>query len=455
MRILWVCAEGLRVPRSDIGELEIRGGHRIEPAQNAEAAAEALRLCRYDAIVTELPLGEWTAAEWLEQVQRTAPGLPVIFRSSPAEVTEAVRLVKLGAAAYVDAAGGEDELACALAEAVEDESKPAPAVAEPWRRMLVGESRAIERIAETIRLVGPRRSTVLISGETGTGKELVARALHQASGRKAMPFVAINCNAVPETLLEAELFGHVRGAFTGAVQQRIGRFEQANRGTMFLDEIGDMPPEIQTKLLRALQEREIERLGSSETIRLDVRVIAATNADLAERMREGRFREDLHYRLNVVSIRVPPLRERAGDIPALVDHFIEKTCREEGLPLKRIGREALARMCDYCWPGNVRQLEHAVEAAVVLSGDRRDLLPSDFPLPVPVKRATTLSHANPVLRLPDEGLDFERTVSRIERSILDQALARTGGNKKAAAEMLRLKRTTLSAKLKSLEAVAV
>jgi len=455
MRILWVCSEQLRVSRSDIRELETRDGYRIEPAQDAEAAAEALRLCRYDGVVSELPLEGWTAAEWLEQAQRIAPGLPVVFRSSPADVNEAVRLVKLGAAAYIDAAGGAGELACTLAETVQAHPRPAPAVAEPWRRTLVGESLAVERIAEMIRLVGPRRSTVLITGETGTGKELVARALHQASGRAAMPLVAINCNAVPETLLEAELFGHVRGAFTGAVQQRIGRFEQANRGTLFLDEIGDIPPEIQAKLLRALQEREIERLGSSETIRLDVRVIAATNADLTERMREGRFREDLHYRLNVVSIHVPPLRERAGDIPALVDHFIEKTCREEGLPVKRIGREALARMCSYSWPGNVRQLENAVEAAVVLSGERRDLLPSDFPLPAPVRREATPSQSNPVLRLPDEGLDFERTVSRIERSILDQALARTGGNKKAAAEMLRLKRTTLSAKLKSLEAVAV
>ncbi len=239
------------------------------------------------------------------------------------------------------------------------------------------------------------------------------------------------------------------------MQQRVGRFEQANRSTLFLDEIGDMPAEIQAKLLRVLQEREMQRLGSSENIRLDVRVIAATNVDLDERIRDGSFREDLHYRLNVVSMRVPPLRERAGDIPVLVDHFIAKTCREEGLPPKRTGRDALARMCDYSWPGNVRQLEHAVESAVVLSGERRELFPGDFPLPVPVQRALTANPANPFVRLPDEGLDFETTVNRIERSILDQALARTRGNKKAAAEMLRLKRTTLSAKLKSLEAVAV
>ncbi len=455
MRILWVTTESLSRQHAEIEELETRDGYRIEPAYDAEEAAEALRICRYDAVVADVPLPGMSADDWLAEAQKAAPGVPVIFRSLLANVAEAVRLVKLGAAAYVDATAGAEGLARALDEAVQTAPPQKAATVEPWRSMLVGQSRAMEHIAETIRLVGPRRSTVLIIGETGTGKELVARALHQASGRAAKPMVAINCNAVPETLLEAELFGHVRGAFTGAVQHRIGLFEQAHRGTLFLDEIGDMPAEVQAKLLRVLQEREIQRLGSSEVIRVDVRIISATNVNLDERLREGKFREDLHYRLNVVSIRVPALRERPEDIPALIDHFIEKTCREEGLPLKRIGREALARLCDYSWPGNVRQLEHAVEAAVVLSGDRCELLPGDFPLPAPVKRATTFSPTYPMLRLPDEGLDFERTVSRIERSILDQALARTGGNKKAAAEMLRLKRTTLSAKLKSLERVAV
>lgn len=440
--------------------MALAGDYEIENAGTAAAAIEALRVCRYDAVIAELPLQDWSADEWLEQAQRIAPAAPVIFRRCRGEIAEAVRLAKLGAAAYLDGEMDPGEMARAIEDAIQSVSRTGSCSqescsVEPWRRMLVGESRAMERIAEMIRLVGPRRSTVLITGETGTGKELVARAIHHASGRADMPMVAINCNAIPETLLEAELFGHVRGAFTGAVQQRVGRFEQANRSTLFLDEIGDMPAEIQAKLLRVLQEREMQRLGSSENIRLDVRVIAATNVDLDERIRDGSFREDLHYRLNVVSIRVPPLRERAGDIPVLVDHFIEKTCREEGLPPKRTGRDALARMCDYSWPGNVRQLEHAVESAVVLSGERRELFPGDFPLPVPVQRALTANPANPFVRLPDEGLDFETTVNRIERSILDQALARTRGNKKAAAEMLRLKRTTLSAKLKSLEAVAV
>src|SRR5579862_3650892 len=196
-------------------------------------------------------------------------------------------------------------------------------VEEKWRRLLIGSSPAMERTIEVIRLVGMRRATVLITGETGTGKEMVARALHMAGPRASSPMVAVNCNALPENLMEAELFGHVKGAFTGAIQQRVGRFEQAHRGTLFLDEVGDLPLDVQTKLLRVLQEREFQRVGSSETIRVDVRVIAATNDDLIEQIRAGRFREDLYYRLNVVPMTIPPLRERLDDIPRLVEHFIE------------------------------------------------------------------------------------------------------------------------------------
>jgi transcriptional regulator with GAF, ATPase, and Fis domain len=330
---------------------------------------------------------------------------------------------------------------------------PAAALeAEPWARLLVGRSPEMQRILHIIRMVGGRRATVLITGETGTGKEMVARALHQAGSRRRAPLVAVNCAALPDNLLEAELFGHVKGAFTGAFQNRAGRFEEAQGGTLFLDEIGDLAMELQSKLLRVLQERELQRLGSSETIRLDVRVIAATNCDLERRVEEGRFREDLYYRLNVVPIEMPPLRRRPGDVPLLAMHFVEKVCRLEGIPVKTIGADALEQLAAYSWPGNVRQLENAVEMAVALSGDRQLLLASDFVLPRSTRSPVVA--AVPVVSVPDEGLDFERTLAAIERSMLDQALRKTGGNKKAAAEMLRLKRTTLSAKLRTLEAMA-
>jgi transcriptional regulator with GAF, ATPase, and Fis domain len=317
-----------------------------------------------------------------------------------------------------------------------------------WRSLLIGESKKMHNIAEIIRLVASRRCTVLITGETGTGKEVIARAIHAAGNRAHLAMISVNCSALPENLLEAELFGHVKGAFTGAMTNRIGRFELAQNGTLFLDEIGDMPLPLQSKLLRVLQEREFQRLGSSENVRVDVRVIAATNADLAQRVKQGQFREDLFYRLNVVPIAVPPLRERSCDISVLAAHFIEKTCREEGIPKKHASDEVLNRMQRYAWPGNVRELENAIEMAVVLSGDRTILLPSDFPAPprsVPIPPVQ-----QPFIAVPDHGLDFERTVNTIELSLLEQALRKSGGNKKLAAEMLGLKRTTLSAKLRSL-----
>ena len=266
--------------------------------------------------------------------------------------------------------------------------------------------------------------------------------------------VAVNCSALPESLMESELFGHVRGAFTGAFQSRMGRFEQAQGGTLFLDEIGELPMALQTKLLRVLQEREVQRLGSSEIIKVDMRVVSATNCDLARRMEEGRFREDLYYRLNVVPIEMPPLRRRLEDVPLLAAHFVGTVCQAEGIPVKALMRETLERLCDYSWPGNVRQLENMVEMAVALSGERRTLAPADFPLPAPAAERPMAGRATPLVAVPDGGLDYEETLAVIERSILEQALHKTGGNKKAAADMLRLKRTTLSAKLRSLEARA-
>jgi DNA-binding NtrC family response regulator len=307
-------------------------------------------------------------------------------------------------------------------------------------------------VVEIIGLVAARRATVLITGESGTGKEVAARALHLASPRCRGPWVAVNCSALPETLIEAELFGYVRGAFTGALQSRAGRFEQANGGTLFLDEIGELPPELQAKLLRVLQEREFQRLGSSETSRVDVRVVAATNCDLAARIEEGRFREDLYYRLNVVPLRMPALRHRKGDIPLLAKYLTAKICTAEGLPVKGLTAAALARLQSESWPGNVRQMENALEMAIAMSGERHELTESDFPR-IENVRSPELSRGLPWL--PQAGLNYEETLARIERSILEQALRKTGGNKKAAAEMLGLKRTTLSAKVRSLGGVAL
>jgi transcriptional regulator with GAF, ATPase, and Fis domain len=261
--------------------------------------------------------------------------------------------------------------------------------------------------------------------------------------------VAINCSALPENLLETELFGHVKGAFTGAIQTRVGRFEQAHKGSLFLDEIGDMPLELQAKLLRVLQDREIQRLGSSDTIKVDVRVIAATNVNLLDRVRQGKFREDLYYRLNVVPMDMPPLRKRESDIDLLVEHFVKKICQLEGIPVKKVTPDALDRLRPCPWPGNVRQLENAVEMAVAMSGQRETLFPSDFGL-APTGPTRVIPFETPALPHHSlEIMDFETAVTCFERSMLEQALQKTAGNKTAAAELLGLKRTTLIMKLRS------
>jgi transcriptional regulator with GAF, ATPase, and Fis domain len=326
---------------------------------------------------------------------------------------------------------------------------------EPWRRFLVGDSTPLEEVTHIIRLVAQRRCTVLIDGETGTGKEMAARAIHMASDRSRKPMVCINCGAIPENLMEAELFGHVKGAFTGAVNHRVGRFEQANGGTLFLDEIGDLPMDLQAKLLRVLQEREIQRLGSGETIKVDVRVIAATNADLLARVRQGLFREDLYYRLNVVPIHMPALRDRRSDVGLLARHFVYKICQAEGLANKDISDEATKLLAGYQWPGNVRQLENVVEHAVIMSGESTELCPSDFSLPATATgEAPSLAACAAESRVPDEGFDYTEALRQFERALLQQALSKAQGNKTLAADMLRLPRTTLLHKLRVLEAVA-
>ncbi|SPE23316.1 Transcriptional regulatory protein ZraR [Candidatus Sulfopaludibacter sp. SbA3] len=433
---------------------KVLAGLVVSNANNLAEAAWALSKDEFDCVLISGELGDGGAPDALELVHAVDPALPVIFWNPEMGVAETVRLIRAGAHYCLGYRDTLETLRDCLETAIEarhgkKRAQERAIKSEAWRSLLVGESRAMETMVETIRLIGGRRCTVLIGGETGTGKEMAARALHLASPRGTQSMVAINCSALPENLLEAELFGHVKGAFTGAIQTRVGRFEQAHRGTLFLDEIGDMPLELQAKLLRVLQDREIQRLGSSETIKVDVRVIAATNVNLLDRVRQGKFREDLYYRLNVVPLEMPPLRKREGDIDLLVDHFVKKICQLEGIPVKKVTPEALERLRSCAWPGNVRQLENAVEMAVAMSGERENLFAGDFGL-APAPSAKVIPFELPVASYPPlENMDFETAVSQFEKTMLERALEKTAGNKTAAAELLGLKRTTLIMKLRS------
>lgn len=399
---------------------------------------------RFRAVVIELPAEASIVQNALAQVHRTAVPLPLVILDQDGILDES--LVR-PPAMFHHVIGNQPiaELTLAIQSAPTPDSRR-----EPWMNLLVGASRPMQDLHSMIRMVGPRQTTVLIDGETGTGKEMVARAIHMASPRAKSELVAVNCAAIPENLVESELFGYARGAFTGAAMPRAGHFEQSHRGTIFLDEIGQLPLEAQSKLLRVLQERQIQRLGSSETIPVDTRVIAASNIDLQTAVEEKAFRDDLLYRLNVVPIHVPPLRDRVTDIPLLADHFIEKICLRENLPSKVLSSSALACLMDYNWPGNVRQLEHAIEMAVTLAGDRKRLYLGDFQLHHVRPAATEM----PKIRVPAGGLNFEEVTARVEKLLLEEALRACGGNKAKAASILGMKRTTLHYKTKALEALA-
>ena len=442
-----------------LGSCFRRSDWDCEEVYSAHGCIERLQERPYDLLLLGHKLPGAAVEHVVEEALRALPALRVAIIGGKADIDEAMRLARCGAFAYVAAESRRVEDLIQLEERVRSLSRPA-ALREFERlsggpdalAQVVGASKPMRDITELVRLVAPRLSTVLIQGPTGTGKELIARALHAASARSRQPLVMVNCGAIPENLIEAEFFGHVKGAFTGATGPRTGHFEQAHHGTIFLDEVSEMPFEMQSKLLRVLQEREFQRVGSSETVKVDVRVVAATNRELRECVERGAFREDLYYRLNVVPIVLPRLAERIEDIPLLVEHLLRKTCDREKLPLKHASSEALVRLMEQAWPGNVRQLENAVEKAVALSGSRSILYPSDFPL-----NAAALGNPSPVsgrVKLPAEGLDFDSVVSSFERSLLEQALDRCKGNKKRAAELLRIKRTTFTAKLRSLEQAA-
>jgi DNA-binding NtrC family response regulator len=444
--------EGTDVLHSDWGVLQPE--FNSIQATNLHEAVRALQSERPDMILVTGDIPGCDRLDVLEALHGVEPLVPVCFFSATMSAAEAVRLVRNGAYNCFCPRDNAETLQQCLKQAATDrrqkEKRTLANLARP--QFLMGESRAIQNSLSLLRLIGPRRCTVLITGETGTGKEMAARELHAASPRAHLPMVSVNCSALPEHLLEAELFGHVKGAFTGAVSHRTGRFEQANKSTLFLDEVGEMPIELQAKLLRVLQEREIQRLGSSETIKVNVRVVAATNCDVLEKVRQGKFREDLYYRLNVVPLRLPSLRERTSDIPILADHFVTKICHAEGIAVKHIPEELKDRLSRRPWPGNVRQLENAVEMAVAISGDRDVLSPADFGLNSKRLNMTVIEPPDWTFAF-SESIPFDQMVNEFQLSVLQKALNKTHGNKSAAADLLGMKRTTLIMKMCRLEGV--
>ena len=432
-------------------------GYRVEQAGSGEEALERLNDFAFDIMITDLRLPGVDGRRVLDEAFTRYPEIIAIVITGFGTVREAVEVTRLGAEGFITKPFQFEELLHALNAATEKrrlKAENAYLRAQLQERFridgMIGRTPVMEQLVELLRTVAATASTVLITGETGTGKELVARAIHDASPRRSQRFVAINCGAIPETLLEAELFGHVRGAFTGAIANRQGRIEQANRGTLFLDEVGTMTATLQAKLLRVLQAREFERVGDSQTVRVDVRVIAATNSDLKRMVEEGQFREDLFYRLNVIPVRVPALRERRPDIPLLAQFFLDRLAKEATPPRGRVtlGQDAQQALMAFEWPGNVRQLENVMERTFALSPGKAQISVSDLPDEFHHVRAPV----NPdTYVLPDSGVELERLVGDFERMLIQTALERTGGNKRQAAELLHVKRTTLVEKLKRLE----
>ncbi len=441
--------------REAIAERLADHGFVVEQATSGEEALQRLSDFAFDILITDLRLPGIDGARVIEAALERYPEIIAIVITGYGTVKDAVEAIKQGAADFITKPFQFDALLHVLRSALEQrrlksENAYLRSQLEDRYRIdgLVGHSRVMRELFQLLETVAATSSTVLITGETGTGKELAARAIHHNSPRRANRFVAINCSAIPETLLEAELFGHVRGAFTGAVGARQGRLEQAHKGTLFLDEVGTMSPALQAKLLRVLQEREFERVGDSNTVKIDVRVIAATHSDLVRMVADATFREDLFYRLNVIPVQLPPLRERREDIPLLVQHFLQKLATEAGRGPVTISQDALRRLMAYHWPGNIRQLENAVERALAFSQGRSQIDVHD--LTADIQQPAAGSDSSEVW-FPDDGLDFARYIETVELSLIRRSLERTQGNKRQAAKLLNLKRTTLIEKLKRLE----
>jgi DNA-binding NtrC family response regulator len=439
--------------RTALSLLLTRAGYRVEQAASGEEALGILEHSPFEVIVTDLFLPGLSGMDILRWAKEHSPYTNVILITGNATAETAVEAMKEGAFDYITKPFNFEKLKIQLAKALEKSRLVAENLYLRQQLQgrfrfdnIIGSSLSMQQVFTRVEKVVNTDTTILVLGESGTGKELVARAIHFNSPRREKPFVAINCSAIPAELLESELFGHVKGSFTGATNDKIGRFEAAEGGTIFLDEIGTMPLQLQTKLLRVLQEHEIERVGSNRKIRLNVRVVSATNADLDDLVAQGQFREDLYYRLNVIPIHLPPLRERRDDIPLLVRHFLQQTCGEQDRPLMSLTDAALAALEGYAWPGNVRELENVIERTVTLTDgeriDRGDL---------PPKIAATANAAAPGLfppQLDASGVDLPLLVEQFERRLILEALALSHGVKSRAAALLGLNRTTLVEKIR-------
>src|SRR5919106_866620 len=453
--------------RTVVAERLIEHGFEVTEADSGEKALELLSQFAFDVVVSDLRLPGIDGREVIDFALQRYPGIIAIVVTGYGTVKDAVEVIKRGAADFVTKPFQFDELMHVLQTALEQrrlKNEKAYLRQQLHERYsvssMIGKSGRMRALYQLIETVAPTTTTILINGETGTGKEMVARAIHHASPRRQQRFIALNCSAIPETLLEAELFGHVRGAFTGAVVSRVGRIEQADRGTLFLDEVGTMSMALQMKLLRVLQEREFDRIGDSKPIKVDVRIVAATNSDLGKLVKDGTFREDLYYRPNVIQIELPALRDRREDIPLLVQHFVHKFTHgpasttgeaSPAIPLhgpwptpQMVSQEAMRRMMAYPWPGNVRQLENAIERAIALLGGRSTIEITDLPPEIQVAPVAV----GPLVDFPDSGVDLPTLIEQMERDLIGRALLRTGGNKAAAAGLLKLKRTTLVEKLR-------
>jgi len=430
-----------KLVREFLSETLLQAGYAVRTAENGEAALKEIADREFDLIFTDVKMPQLSGIELLKAVRQSSPFTSVVVITAYGTVTDAVEAMKLGAFDYLPKPFTPEHIEVTAKKALDyrrlllENRRLKKELAGKFEN-IIGRTPAMKKVFDLVESVAPSRATVLIVGESGTGKELIARAIHHFSPRKDAAFVRTNCAALPEGLIESELFGHEKGAFTGALRQTRGRFEMADGGTLLLDEISEIPLGLQAKLLRVLQEREFERVGSGYTLKVDVRVVATTNRNLDEEVKKGRFREDLYYRLNVVKVEMPPLRDRRDDIPLLAAHFMQKYAAENGKKIDGIAPKALSLLCDYPWPGNVRELVNFMERAVVVA-QSNILLPSDFPKEL-------------ILGISAGGEDRLRpgvTIEEMEMRLILKTLEAVDGNKTKAAQMLGVTARTLHNKL--------